>query len=223
MGQVFGSFASSTSSSMMPSASGSQSFSSGPSATSDTSTQLSEDHGRPFLEMVQGNDKYGPFLEVTTTYEIKIVHGSVLENLHWYILLKIQNSKLPYLTIEITTTNMSDLVPTIRTLELQQSPEHVGVYEKTLRSFCLVADGVVTQMGNYNLTRNNCQHFCNNLLTKLGHQTYPTTIGPETTLTDDDETKEFDLLARIMRPPKIIGKIGAKAVAGATGAPLFDE
>ena len=96
---------------------------------------------------------------------------------------------------------MSDLVPTTGITELQQSLEDVGVHEGNL---CHMADDVVKQMGNYNFISSNCQHFCSNLLSKLGHQTYPTTVGPETTLTDDNFiAKEFDLLSRIMHPPRL--------------------
>lgn len=90
MGQVFGSFVGSAGSSMMPSASGSQSFSSGRPATVDTQ---SGDDGRTFVQMVKEHETYGPLLKVSTTYEMNIVHRAVLQNLHWYILVRAQNSE----------------------------------------------------------------------------------------------------------------------------------
>ena len=59
---------------------------------------------------------------------------------------------IPFGENPVTTTNMSDLVPTTRMIEMQQSPEHVGVDEGTLENLCHMADHVVEQMGNYNLT-----------------------------------------------------------------------
>ena len=42
---------------------------------------------------------------------------------------------------------MSDIVPTVCTMELQEPSEDVGPYTGTLESLCQMADEVVTEMG----------------------------------------------------------------------------
>ena len=55
-----------------------------------------------------------------------------------------------------------------------------------------MADKVVDDMGRYSLFSNNCQHFCNNLLSRLGLETFPPTVGPETTVACAEGVPEFD-------------------------------
>ena len=43
----------------------------------------------------------------------------------------------------------------------------MGTYRGSLFDLCELADGVVEEMGTYDLVESNCQHFCNNLLKKL--------------------------------------------------------
>ena len=71
--------------------------------------------------------------------------------------------------------------------------KHVGAYEGTLNELCQKADNVIVRMGGYNLFRNNCQHFCNNLLSEIGLESgkQKTSVGPTTTLTPEDKT--FDM------------------------------
>ena len=179
--------------------------------------------------MVKEHDKYGLLFRVPTQYKIKLMHGQ-RRNLHWFLLVKVKESDLPYLTLEITTSNLSDLLPTIRTIQpspgcwagFTQSPEKVGIYNGSLESLCRIGDGVVKDMESYNLLTSNCQHFCNNVLKKIGFETYPTTIGPETTLEEDE--RNYDLFTRVMEQiiagaPALVGQIGASAVGTVVGAP----
>lgn len=186
-------------------------------------------HGRRFVEMVKEHDKYGPLIRVPTRYKIKLMHGQ-RRNLHWFLLVKVKESDLPYLTLEITTSNLCDLIPVIRTIQprlgcwaaFSQSPEKVGIYDGSLESLCQIADGVVKDMKSYNLLTSNCQHFCNNVLKKIGFETYPTTIGPETTLEEDE--KDYDLFTRVTQQiiagaPALVAQIGASAIGTVVGAP----
>lgn len=70
--------------------------------------------GRSFVEMIQAHESYKLLLQSPTYYEIKLVHGTTT-NLHWYVLAKMKDSGLPYITFEITTTNMKNLIQTIAT------------------------------------------------------------------------------------------------------------
>jgi hypothetical protein len=145
-------------------------------------------------------------------------------------------STLPFFTIEITTSNLTDLIPVMRTIiidhnGLSQPPTEVGIYHGTVQNICKVADVVVAKMGGYNLLTNNCQHFCNNLLKKLNSNfpTYDTTIGPKTTL--DDGEMNFDRITTVLShvydktlagAPAGIGDIGATIVRSVVGAPSPD-
>ena len=57
----------------------------------------------------------------------------------------------------------------------------VGTLTTTIMKLCETAKAVQVGMGKYNLITNNCQHFCNNVLQKLGLPTTRTTVGPTTT------------------------------------------
>ena len=211
------------------SASSFNSMKSRPTIGSSSPSSGSFNHGKPFVEMVRKNDKYGPLFRVPTQYKLKLMHGQ-RRNLHWFLLLKVKKSDLPYLTLEITTSDLSDLLPTIRTIPpskgcwaaFSQSPEKVGIYEGTLQRLCQIADDVVKDMKSYNLLTSNCQHFCNNVLKKIEFETYPTTIGPETTLEGDD--RNYDLLTNVAHliiagTPALVGQVGATAVGAVVGAP----
>ena len=211
------------------SASSFNSIKSRPSVGGSSPSSGSFSHGRPFSKMVAENKKYGPLFRVPTQYKVKLMHGQ-RRNLHWFLLVKVKDSDLPYLTLEITTSDLSDLLPTIRTIErrkgcwaaFSRSPEEVGVYSTSLRSLCQLADSVVKEMKSYNLLMSNCQHFCNNLLKKMGFKTHPTTIGPETTLEGDE--RHYDLFTTVTRQimagaPALVGQLGATAVGAAVGAP----
>ena len=75
---------------------------------------------------------------------------------------------------------------------------YVGTIKASMNELCRKADRVIERMGEYNLFKNNCQHFCNNLLGEIGlvcAQKKPT-FGPQTTLTPGEDS--FDLTANVV-------------------------
>ena len=196
------------------------------------SSEGCDQYGLRFTQMLQENVKYKHVTSVPTQYDVHLVH-STRGPLHWYVLIQMVDSTLPFLTIEITTSNLTNLIPTMRIIDLDKAggcwsrpPTEVGIYSGTLQKLCEFADAVVTEMGGYNLLVNNCQHFCNNLLQKLNLRTFKTTIGPQTTL--GDEEKNVDILTSVLGQvydktlagaPAGIGSIGAAVVGTAVGAP----
>ena len=145
---------------------------------------------KPFVEMIREHPLYGRLMKVKCVYEIKLVH---LESPHWYLLVRTKDSMLSYISLEIRTTDMSDLVQFTREID-SPSPgvlSDVGIYEGTLLYLCELADRVVKEMGSYDLLTCNCQTFCNQLLKKMGKSEYPTS----TKLLDG----EIDLLCEEIR------------------------
>lgn len=121
------------------------------------------------------------------------MHSSTI---HWFLMIKGEDRPdLPYITIEIKTISWEDITPTMRSVEIHHDkpelprPERVGTYgpDKTLKDLCEEANSVVKDMHGYNLLNNNCQHFCNNLLTRMGFHTFNTTVGTKTTLPSDEK------------------------------------
>jgi hypothetical protein len=152
--------------------------------------------------MLQQNPKYKHVSDVLTKFDIRLVH-STTGPFHWFILIQMLGSDLPFLTIEITTSNLTDLIPVMRTTDLKEAGGRdkqpltkVGIYHGTIRSIYKFADAVVVEMGGYNLLVNNCQHFCNNLLERLNLRTYDTTIGPKTTLRYEE--KKVDHITTVL-------------------------
>lgn len=202
------------------------------SSDSESGQGTCDQYGLSFTQMLQKNRKYKRASNVLTDFDVRLVH-STRGPLHWYILVKMVGSTLPFLTIEITTSNLTDLIPTMRTIYLNEAggclsrpPTEVGIYHGTLQNICKSADAVVAEMGGYNLLVNNCQHFCNNLLQKLNFRAYDTTIGPKTTL--GDEVTKVDFITTVLGQvydkalagaPAGIGSIGAAGVGSAIGAP----
>ena len=208
------------------------SSSSGSTSEHESRQETSNQYGQSFTQMLQENPRYTHVSGVPAQYDVRLVH-STRGPLHWYILVQMLGSTLPFLTIEITTSNMTDLIPTMRTIDLNEvggcwsrPPAEVGIYSGTLQDLCQFADAIVTEMGGYNLLVNNCQHFCNNLLQKLNFSTFNTTIGPQTTLSGEENN--VDLLTTVLRQvydktlsgaPAGIGSLGAAVVGSAVGAP----
>ena len=129
-------------------------------------------YGGTFTEMMAGHSQYGPLNEVPNlTYEINLVNTQ----LHWYLLLRIKGSKLPYLSMEITTSDMKDIISTTQEIANVANSTEVGTFEGTLDDLCQHADNVAKEMKKYNLFNNNCQTFCNKLLTRIGFTAYPPT------------------------------------------------
>ena len=116
------------------------------------------DYGRPFVEMIRDHPYYGKLIEMKTTFEIHLVHR---ESHHWYLLAKTKDSTLPYISLEIRTTNLRDLVPFTCNVDSPKCDvsSNVGYYAGSLISLCELADTVVTEMGSYELIRETARHF----------------------------------------------------------------
>lgn len=141
--------------------------------------------GEPFIEMVKTTVyKNMPGLRFRATYEVYLNRSQ----LHWFLLVKLKSSELPFIRLEITTETMTELIPTLDVYDADSEVDDVeksvsaGEVLTTLMNICETADKVVQTMCHYSLLSNNCQHFCNNLLKLMNLQTYPTTVGQETTL-----------------------------------------
>ena len=145
---------------------------------------------KPFVEMIREHPLYGLLIKVKGVYEVKLVH---FESPHWYLLVRTKDSTLPYISLEVRTTDLSDLVQFTRDIDSLSADvsSNVGVYEGTLLYLCELADRVVKEMGSYDLLTCNCQTFCNQLLKKMGKSEYPTS----TNLLD----KGIDLLCEEIR------------------------
>ena len=156
------------------------------------------DSGRPFLEMIRDHSLYGSWIKAQATYEVKLVHRNSI--LHWYLLLRTKGSStLPYISIEITTSDLSDLIPVTRNFESYNANQvsDLGIYEGTLYHLCQLADRVVEEMGSYDLLSRNCQTFCNKLLKNISKNEFPTSLESE--LID----REFDLLSRVFQRERV--------------------
>ena len=156
------------------------------------------DYGRPFLEMLQDHCQYGPWISAHAAYKVRLVHRNT--SLHWYLLLRPKGtSTLPYISMEVTTSDMSDLIRVTRNFESYDVNQvsDLGTYEGTLYYLCELADRVVEEMESYNLFSSNCQTFCNKLLKKIGKKEFPTSLESE--LIDG----EFDLLSKVFQREQV--------------------
>ena len=195
--------------------------------------------GRPFVEMIKEHGSYKLLSRSPTHYEVKLVHGTT-SNLHWYVLVKIKDSDLPYITFEITTSNMKNLIQTIRNVIpggiwghiLLQNPQDIGTYEGTLHDLCCLADEVITDMATYHLVSNNCQDFCNKLLQKMNviNTPFPTTFHMDSTKPDHEQST-FDCFSVVLhkaydvtlkKAPGVVAAAGAAVVGGIVGAPTHE-
>ena len=166
------------------------------------------DHGRPFVEIIKDHCLYGPWIDAKTVYELNLVHR--LPNLHWYLLVKKEGaSDWPYISLEITTSGKKDLIPLTRDFEFcDDKASGVGTFRGSLFDLCELADGVVKEMGTYDLVESNCQHFCNILLKKLYKKEFPTTF--ESGMDDD----KFDYNTQVC-PELVAAANGSKEHADA--------
>ena len=156
------------------------------------------DYGRTFLEMLTDHRLYGSCIKAQVAYEVKLIHRNTA--LHWYLLLKEKGSpSLPHISMEVTTSDMRDLIPVTRNFESYDVNQvsDLGIYEGTLFSLCQLADGVVDEMGSYHILYRNCQTFCNKLLKKMGKDEIPTSLESE--LID----REFDMLSQVFQQEPI--------------------
>ena len=160
------------------------------------------DYGRPFVGMLEGHHLYGEWLDAEAEYEIKLAKST----LHWYILVKKKESRtLPYVTFEVTTSNMTNLIPVTRNIEVcENNATDKDVFKGCLFKICCLADEVVSKMCTYNIFMRNCQNFCNELLMKLGKDESSTTFSPDMTEENYDRTisLDFDVLNRVIPEAK---------------------
>lgn len=168
--------------------------------------------GRSFVELMEQYPLYGKLLDEQSNYEVWCVH----DDLHWFIMIRAEGrTDLPYVTIEIRSNDCTDFTAVIRRVQVNHSnpnlphPERVGTYGKgnTLRDLCKHANRVAREMGDYNFLNNNCQHFCNNLLLRLGfQQTFTTVVGTDTTLYQEEKDDFFTVVGQVTKvlvPPEI--------------------
>lgn len=132
--------------------------------------------GESFCDLVK-NTPYGGTVNINLDYEVRLVH----KQLHWLLLLKAKESDIS-ISMEITTSTMTDLVEMVSIFEGDSIPNSTSIatLKMKLSDIAEHADNVVKTMGTYNLFSRNCQHFCNTLLKRLGLRTFPTTVGPDT-------------------------------------------
>ena len=131
------------------------------------------DYGKKFVEMIKNHQQYRGLIRVKTTYEVKLVHR---EGRHWYLLVKPKDSELPYVSLEVRTTDLYDLVQYTCDIDFPKMDVYsdVGFYEGTLLNLCELAVSVVKEMDSYELLSANCQTFCNSLLKKMGKPEFST-------------------------------------------------
>jgi hypothetical protein len=147
-----------------------------------------EETKKSFVEQVHSaNSAYAGMLLSQLSYEFKLVHGK--KQPHWFFMLKVKDSQLPYITLEIQTSDLHKIIPTIQSIEnggisVTETVSHsnatvtnLDVYDGRLQDLCEIADKVVETMKEYNLVSSNCQHFCNGVLRMLGRETFSTTVG----------------------------------------------
>ena len=151
--------------------------------------------GSPFEEMARDQQcPYNQILEMQVEYAVYIQRKSY----HWFLLVrctKFRHTETEqFVTLEITTPDLRSFCPVMDVLQDDKGKELVGDYEGTFLDLCIMADRMVDGMGKYSLFKNNCQHFCNNILKQLKMKTFPTTVGPETTADGTPKFDHFDYL-----------------------------
>ena len=183
-------------------------------SSSSTFKKESNRGGLPFIKMIREHRTYGFVFETKAEYEVRLVHGTTY-NLHWVVLLKMKGSRLPYVTYEITTQTLKDLIQTMRTIQEADIPsinphgdggmDTVGVYMGSLEFVSHMADETVSDMEHYDLLKSNCQNFCNYLLKKMKliEVEYPTTTA---TFLGSLENNRFDTVPIVLGIPEISGK-----------------
>lgn len=176
------------------------------SASSSSSSKKSVNlQGDYFADLVK-NTPYGSFLKMEFDFEIRLVNTQ----LHWFLLFKISGTE-HIISMEITTSTFTDLVPTVEIFEDETKiPNSIEVATLKLKlcDIAELADKVVKEMETYNLIVRNCQHFCNRLLVKMGQHTYTTTIGPDVQIDDDVDSvsQRIGTFGDMLVMPKVMGK-----------------
>ncbi len=197
--------------------------------------------GQPFIQMVQETPYADVMEDEHQTYSVYLDKT----NLHWMLLLKSTVSSLPYITLEISTLNMIDLLTVMKIISETECTSkkltHIGNYSGKLSTFCLTADKVREAMDRYELLHSNCQHFCNNLAYQFDMKVYNPTCSaicniPAVTvmeiLKDERSTDTQDLMQiqvvctrgnSFRYTPQVVQKNVARAVAAFTGVKGYGE
>ena len=131
---------------------------------------------QPYKAMIKKTN-YKPLVESAVNIEIRLN----CKEMHWFLLAKLEKSSLEWISFEITTTNMMNLVRIMSnnlTSEQIEGSEFVGIYKGSFMQLCDEADSVVEKMQSYHLLLRNCRDFCNDLLAKLSLESNcPTTVS----------------------------------------------
>ena len=138
-------------------------------------SSLTRDADSPFIKLVRKTCYY-LYRKCNETYEIYI--GS--KGVHRLLLLrrKALSINSPFISVEINTSDMKSIRREMHQYDDFDPKEKIG----TLNDFSLVrilatADLIVEKMGRYDLTEENCQHFCNNMLYHFRFKPRLTTPG----------------------------------------------
>ena len=148
---------------------------------------LAEHADVQFKDLVKRFQIYKDLMEASAKYDVYISH----RKLHWFLIFKLSNSELPFLTIEITRgDDKVSFLAFMEALDDVTDKEYITTETMTLYDVCDAADTVKKKMGQYDIIKNNCQHFCNNLLKWLNYEQFPTTsrflLAEKTTLGYDE-------------------------------------
>ena len=137
----------------------------------------SEKDGETFTKLVKTHTPYGKLFQCSVGFEIYINR----KGLHWYLLARMENAELPFVTFEIVTDDGKTIIAVVCLQDDDTGKEHCTSLETTMEELCSIADTTRNQMGRYNLMNCNCQHFCNAFLSSFPRDVVPfqTTVGPQ--------------------------------------------
>lgn len=176
--------------------------------------------GESFMDMVQ-DSPYKKLLRVPAVYDVYIDRSQW----HWFLLVKMKDSDLPFVSFEVTTPNLTDLEAVMKVPDNEsiKGKEYVGEYQGNITVLCQTADEIMKRMGQYGLLSSNCQHFCNNVLNSIGLATFPPTVGPTVTVDVSIERHSFgqrlDLWysRTVVHTPRYVGTMAAAVVGALVG------
>ena len=154
---------------------------------------------------------YSPYND---TKNVKVTYGVYIDRQkqHWFLLVKMKDSTLPFFSLEASTPDLSSLRHEMFLFDSYAGgTTYCGEIILELAEILRVADNIVTEMNVYSLFSSNCQHFCNNFLHHYGFDTFPPTFGKEVTakikeqpvLNDEDKNIQqlLDALGDVLNNP----------------------
>lgn len=134
----------------------------------------SDENGETFSQIVENKTRYGDLFETPSRYEVYVNHSGH----HWYLLLRLEQSKLPFMTLEIITTDGQTIKPLVCIQKDDTGKQHYTTMEGNMHEFCSLADTFIKEMRRYDAHKKNSQHFCNAFLGSFGLPSIETTVGP---------------------------------------------